>query len=125
MSAVGSNLGAGTSNSDLKNTYGSQSTCEYGGQKISTGMQFVGCFIGDYVKTAINTSIFTGKTIGVCSMVYGFVTPNVPSFCNYAKTFRPDRDLPAEANDHDSTAHVRTAWSGAAAVRRTIAPRFV
>ena len=25
-------------------------------------MQFVGAVIGDYAKTAINTSIFTGKT---------------------------------------------------------------
>ena len=45
--------------------------------------------IGDYAKTAINTGIFTGKTIGVCSMVYGFVTTNVPSFVNYARLVRP------------------------------------
>lgn len=80
------NLGAGTCNSDLKNTYG-EVKMEYLNQKIATGMQFVGCFIGDYAKTAINTSIFTGKTIGVCSMVYGFVTTNVPSFVNYARSF--------------------------------------
>lgn len=101
-SYVGSwvNLGAGTSNSDLKNTYGTVNM-QYGkmegdGQKVSTGMQFVGCFIGDYVKTAINTSIFTGKTIGTCSMVYGFVTTNVPAFCNYAKSFGQVTDLPPE-----------------------------
>jgi len=96
-SYVGSwvNLGAGTSNSDLKNTYGTVNM-ECGGQKVSTGMQFVGCFIGDYVKTAINTSIFTGKTVGACSMVYGFVTGNVPSFCNYAKSFGQVTDLPAD-----------------------------
>lgn len=96
-SYVGSwaNLGAGTSNSDLKNTYGTVNM-ECGGRKVSTGMQFVGCLIGDYVKTAINTSIFTGKAIGACSMVYGFVTSNVPSFCNYAKTFGQITDLPAE-----------------------------
>ena len=96
-SYVGSwvNLGAGTSNSDLKNTYGTVNM-DRGGQKVSTGMQFVGCFIGDYVKTAINTSIFTGKTIGACSMVYGFVTSNVPSFCNYAKSFGQVTDLPAD-----------------------------
>jgi UDP-N-acetylglucosamine diphosphorylase/glucosamine-1-phosphate N-acetyltransferase len=96
-SYVGSwvNLGAGTSNSDLKNTYGTVNM-ESSGRKISTGMQFVGCFIGDYVKAAINTSIFTGKTIGACSTVYGFVTTNVPSFCNYAKSFGQVTDLPAE-----------------------------
>ena len=80
------NLGAGTSNSDLKNTYG-EVVMEYGGAKIKTGMQFVGSFIGEYAKTAINTSIFTGKTIGACSMLYGFITTNVPSFVNYARTF--------------------------------------
>jgi glucose-1-phosphate thymidylyltransferase len=80
------NLGAGTCNSDLKNTYG-EVVMEYSNRKVKTGMQFVGCFIGDYAKTAINTSIFTGKTIGSCSMVYGFVTTNVPSFVNYARSF--------------------------------------
>jgi UDP-N-acetylglucosamine diphosphorylase / glucose-1-phosphate thymidylyltransferase / UDP-N-acetylgalactosamine diphosphorylase / glucosamine-1-phosphate N-acetyltransferase / galactosamine-1-phosphate N-acetyltransferase len=96
-SYVGSwvNLGAGTSNSDLKNTYGAVNM-DYRWEKVSTGMQFVGCFIGDYAKTAINTSIFTGKTIGACSMVYGFVATNVPSFCNYARTFGQVTDLPAE-----------------------------
>jgi UDP-N-acetylglucosamine diphosphorylase/glucosamine-1-phosphate N-acetyltransferase len=80
------NLGAGTCNSDLKNTYG-KVNMEYGRERVETGMQFVGCMMGDYAKTAINTSIFTGKTIGVCSMVYGFVTTNVPSFVNYARSF--------------------------------------
>lgn len=80
------NLGAGTCNSDLKNTYG-HVNMEYHGRKIATGMQFVGAIVGDYAKTAINTGIFTGKTIGACSMVYGFVTTNVPSFTNYARLF--------------------------------------
>lgn len=80
------NIGAGTSSSDLKNTYG-EITINYQGRKIPTGMQFMGCIIGDYSKTAINTSIFTGKIIGVASYVYGVVTTNVPSFCNYARNF--------------------------------------
>lgn len=80
------NIGAGTSNSDLKNTYG-EITIEYQGRKTPTGMQFFGCIIGDYSKVAINTSIFTGKIIGVASYIYGFVTTNVPSFCNYARSF--------------------------------------
>lgn len=80
------NLGAGTTNSNLKNTYGKISM-RYGEESIETGMQFIGCIVGDYTKTAINTSIFTGKTVGVCSMLYGFVTENVPSFVNYARQF--------------------------------------
>ena len=89
------NLGAGTCNSDLKNTYG-EVKMEYGTTRVATGMQFVGCVMGDYAKSAINTGIFTGKVIGVCSMVYGFVTTNVPSFVNYARLFGQVTELPPE-----------------------------
>lgn len=89
------NLGAGTCNSDLKNTYGKISM-EYAGQKVSTGLQFLGCVMGDYTKTAINTGIFTGKVIGACSMLYGFVTTNVPSFVNYARLFGQVSELPLD-----------------------------
>ncbi len=87
------NLGAGTCNSDLKNTYG-EVKLDFRGQKLATGMQFVGCVMGDYAKTAINTGIFTGKIVGTCSMVYGFVTTNVPSFVNYARSFGQVTELP-------------------------------
>ncbi|MGB7344494.1 MAG: putative sugar nucleotidyl transferase [Pirellulaceae bacterium] len=89
------NLGAGTCNSDLKNTYG-KINMSYGEKKVTTGMQFLGCVIGDYSKTAINTSIFTGKVIGVCSMLYGFATENVPSYVNYARLFGQTSLLPAD-----------------------------
>ncbi|MEM6364175.1 MAG: putative sugar nucleotidyl transferase [Planctomycetota bacterium] len=89
------NLGAGTCNSDLKNTYG-QINMTYGEQKIATGMQFLGCIMGDYSKSAINTGIFTGKVIGVCSMMYGFVTANVPSYVNYARLFGQTSLLPPD-----------------------------
>lgn len=80
------NLGAGTSTSDLKNTYGTVNV-EYNGQRVSTGMQFLGAIIGDYAKSAVNTTLYTGKVVGVCSMLYGTVTTNVPSFSNYARSF--------------------------------------
>lgn len=89
------NLGAGTCNSDLKNTYG-KININYGVEKVATNMQFLGCIMGDYSKTAINTSIFTGKVIGVCSMMYGFVTSNVPSYVNYARLFGQTSLLPAD-----------------------------
>ncbi len=89
------NLGAGTCNSDLKNSYG-HVKMDYRGESMATGMQFMGCIIGDYAKSAINTSIFTGKVIGACSMLYGFVTTNVPSFVNYARSFSQVTELPAE-----------------------------
>lgn len=89
------NLGAGTCNSDLKNTYG-KVNMEYRGRKVATDLQFIGAVIGDYSKTAINTGIFTGKVIGVCSMMYGFVTTNVPSFVNYARLFGQVTEAPVE-----------------------------
>ncbi len=89
------NLGAGTSNSDLKNTYG-EIRLDYNHSHVDTGMQFFGCAIGDYSKSAINTSIFTGKLIGVSSMLYGFVGQNVPSFCNYARSFGQVTECPVE-----------------------------
>ncbi|HEY1065852.1 MAG TPA: glucose-1-phosphate thymidylyltransferase, partial [Pirellulales bacterium] len=96
-SYVGSwvNLGAGTSNSDLKNTYG-EVHLDVGGRRVSTGMQMLGCFLGDYVKSAVNTSIFTGKLVGPGSMLYGFVTTNVPSFVNYAKSFDQVTEIPVD-----------------------------
>jgi glucose-1-phosphate thymidylyltransferase len=89
------NLGAGTCNSDLKNTYGTVNM-EYPYGRATTNMQFLGCIMGDYSKTAINTGIFTGKVIGVCSMMYGFVTSNVPSYVNYARLFGQLASLPPE-----------------------------
>ncbi|MBI5734186.1 MAG: hypothetical protein HY973_04590 [Candidatus Kerfeldbacteria bacterium] len=73
------NLGAGTTNSDLKNTYGE---IKINGR--STGQQFMGCIIGDYSKSAIGTLIYTGKIIGVNGLLYGTIKNNVPSFTNAA-----------------------------------------
>ena len=89
------NLGAGTSNSDLKNTYG-EVRLEYPHRRVDTGMQFLGCIIGDFAKSAINTSIFTGKIVGVSSMLYGFIGSNVPSFCNYARSFGQITECPVD-----------------------------
>jgi len=107
------NLGAGTCNSDLKNTYGAVNM-EYPSGKATTGMQFLGCVMGDYSKTAINTGIFTGKVVGVCSMMYGFVTSNVPSFVNYARLFGQMTTLPPD---------VMTATQNRMFARRKVAQR--
>lgn len=72
------NIGGGTSNSNLKNTYG-----EVKMNGVETGDSFIGGVIADYVKTAINTSIYTAKVIGVNAHLYGTVTVDVPSFTNY------------------------------------------
>jgi len=85
------NMGAGTTNSDLKTTYGE---IKMYGQ--ATGQKFLGCVIGDFSKTAINTSIYTAKGIGVSSFVYGTVTKDVPSFCNHLAQYEPLVELPVE-----------------------------
>ena len=73
------NLGAGTTNSDLKNTYGTVRVW-LGGRRVDTGRMKYGVLIGDMVKTAIGTMIYAGRKIGVSSHVYGTVRRDVPSF---------------------------------------------
>jgi UDP-N-acetylglucosamine diphosphorylase/glucosamine-1-phosphate N-acetyltransferase len=96
-SYVGSwvNFGAGSCNSNLKNTYG-EISMQYGDERVATGTQFLGVIAGDYVKSAINTSIFTGKTIGCCSTLYGFVTENVGAFVNHAKSLGSVTEMSVE-----------------------------
>ncbi|MFH1542032.1 MAG: hypothetical protein ABIE84_02955 [bacterium] len=64
------NLGAGTTNSNLKNTYGNVKV-QLGKKELDTGMQFCGCFVGDHAKTGIGTLITTGAVIGVGASVFG------------------------------------------------------
>jgi UDP-N-acetylglucosamine diphosphorylase/glucosamine-1-phosphate N-acetyltransferase len=75
------NLGAGTTNSDLKSNYGLVRVSTATGS-IETGEQFVGLILGDHSKTAINSMFNTGTVVGVCSNIFGFGFPPkyVPSF---------------------------------------------
>ncbi len=57
------NLGAGTTNSNLLNTYG-----EIVIDRQRTGETFLGCILGDHVKTAISTRIMTGAVVGTGAM---------------------------------------------------------
>jgi len=76
------NLGAMTTNSDLKNDY-SPVSVPIDGETIDTGSTKVGCFIGDHSKTALGSLFNTGSTFGVMCMVLpaGELLPKyVPSF---------------------------------------------
>jgi UDP-N-acetylglucosamine diphosphorylase/glucosamine-1-phosphate N-acetyltransferase len=73
------NMGAATTNSDLKNTYGNVQVMTKK-KNVDTDQTKVGCFVGDHAKTSIGTQIYTGKKIGVASQVHGFITKDVPSF---------------------------------------------
>ena len=61
------NLGALTTNSDLKNDY-SPVRVPLAGESLDTGSTKVGCFIGDHTKTALASLINTGSSIGVMTM---------------------------------------------------------
>jgi len=79
------NLGAGTINSDLKNTYGNVKV-QIDKRRVDTESMKVGCFVGDHAKTSIGTNIYTGIKIGVAAHVHGFITEDAPSFTIWAKS---------------------------------------
>ena len=74
------NLGAGTSCSNIKNTASDIMVWTPKGL-VNAGVK-CGVVMGDYSRTAINTSINTGTIVGVSSHVYGNgLTPKyIPSF---------------------------------------------
>lgn len=75
------NLGAGTNNSDLKNTYSSISI-EIANNKINTGKMFLGMLMGDHSKSAIGSRFNTGTVIGACANIVcaGFPPKFINSF---------------------------------------------
>jgi UDP-N-acetylglucosamine diphosphorylase/glucosamine-1-phosphate N-acetyltransferase len=75
------NLGALTTTSNLKNTYGPVQLWTPSGTR-STGQQFVGTYFGDHAKTGIGTMLSTGTVIGAGANVFGGTMPPkvVPPF---------------------------------------------
>jgi len=77
------NLGAGTSNSNLKNNLKTVSIYDYAldGDR-DTGLLKCGSFIGDYTRLGINSALNTGTVIGIASMLAdtSFYAKFVPSF---------------------------------------------
>jgi UDP-N-acetylglucosamine diphosphorylase/glucosamine-1-phosphate N-acetyltransferase len=75
------NLGALTTTSDLKNTYGPVQLWTPSGVR-STGQQFLGTLFGDHAKTGIGTMLTTGTVIGAGANVFGANVPPraVPPF---------------------------------------------
>lgn len=76
------NLGAGTSNSNVKNT-GSPVKYHIADdlEPVTAGPK-AGLIMGDYSRSAINTSFNTGTIIGVCCNIFGNDIPPklIPSF---------------------------------------------
>jgi UDP-N-acetylglucosamine diphosphorylase/glucosamine-1-phosphate N-acetyltransferase len=80
------NLGALTTNSDLKNDYSSVTVILDGRTPISTGSTKVGALIGDHTKTSIGTLFNTGAYVGAMALIAatGKLLPKfLPSFAWY------------------------------------------
>jgi UDP-N-acetylglucosamine diphosphorylase/glucosamine-1-phosphate N-acetyltransferase len=77
------NLGALTTNSDLKNDYSCVSVMLDGRRSINTGSTKVGSIIGDHVKTSIGTLLNTGSYVGAMAIIMAMGKPLpkfIPSF---------------------------------------------
>ncbi len=77
------NLGALTTNSDLKNDYSSVSVMLDGRRSTDTGSTKVGSLIGDHVKTSIGTLLNTGSYVGAMALIMATGKPlpkHIPSF---------------------------------------------
>lgn len=68
------NLGAGTTTSNLKNTYGTVALATPDGVR-DTGLQFLGTLFGDHAKTGIGLRLTTGCVIGAGANVYDRMPP--------------------------------------------------
>lgn len=65
------NIGAGTSNSNIKNTAADVMVWnDFSNQFINAGLK-CGTIMGDYSRCAINTSLNTGTVAGVCCNIFG------------------------------------------------------
>lgn len=77
------NIGAGTTSSNLKNSYDEVKLWNYTWESFQpTGQQFCGLIMGDHSKVAINTTFNTGTVVGVAANIFGagFQRNFIPSF---------------------------------------------
>ncbi len=111
------NLGAMTTNSDLKNNY-KNIAVSVNDTMIDSGLNKIGCLVGDHTKTGIGTLINTGVNIGFSCNIFGgslVTSREVPSFSwgdetgydlyrvekamEVAKIVMPRRGVPFTEND--------------------------
>ena len=80
------NLGAGTTTSNLKNNYSNVSV-KWNGDLVDTESIFFGSVIGEHVKTSIGTNLNTGTIIEMGSNIVtqSFPPRHIPSFSFYYK----------------------------------------
>jgi len=85
------NLGAGTTTSNLKNTYGHVRMQPIADEpEETTGLQFLGAILGDHVKTAIGTMLNTGTIAHTGAMI---ASSQRPPKCIPPFAFLTDRGM--------------------------------
>jgi UDP-N-acetylglucosamine diphosphorylase/glucosamine-1-phosphate N-acetyltransferase len=89
------NLGAGTTNSNVKNTAGNIEYISTDAQHAFNAGSKAGLLMGDYSRTAIQTAINTGTMVGVCCNIFGtgFPPRTMPSFCWGNERYEFDKAL--------------------------------
>jgi UDP-N-acetylglucosamine diphosphorylase/glucosamine-1-phosphate N-acetyltransferase len=87
------NIGAMTTNSDLKNTYGTIRVALDGFGQIDSGILKLGCFLADHVKLGIGLHLNGGAVIGTGSNIFGihFAPKTIPPFTWGGEVFREYR----------------------------------
>lgn len=87
------NIGAMTTNSDLKNTYGTIRMVIEGFGQIDSGILKLGCFLADHVKLGIGVHLNGGAVVGTGSNIFGvhFAPKTIPPFTWGGEVFREYR----------------------------------
>jgi UDP-N-acetylglucosamine diphosphorylase/glucosamine-1-phosphate N-acetyltransferase len=87
------NIGAMTTNSDLKNTYGTIRVAVEGLGQVDSGVLKLGCFLADHVKLGIGVHLNGGAVIGTGSNIFGvhFAPKTIPPFTWGGEVFREYR----------------------------------
>ncbi len=96
-SVIGSwcNLGAGTTNSNVKNTAGDINYISADDEHEYSAGSKAGLLMGDYSRTAIQTAINTGTMVGVCCNLFGYEIPpkTMKSFSWGTEKYQLDKAL--------------------------------
>lgn len=102
------NMGAGTSCSNMKNNIG-EISYSFGDTHVASGQKKAGVMMGDYSRTAINTSINTGTVVGVSAHVFGTgLTPKIIG--NFSWGFGEDVNKDLKKYDLEKALRDANAW---------------
>ena len=87
------NVGAMTTTSDLKNTYGNIKVTLEGYGQVDSGRLKLGCFLADHVKLGIGVHLNGGSMVATGSNIFGvhFAPKTIPAFTWGGERFRAYR----------------------------------